>query len=553
MTNGLDLSCPGPSRGPEWYFTMRDSTSIFDQETDALADAEADLTREFWGEGAGWVGTRRERRSAFQQEPADEPTRALRLDHPPASMRAIRDGIAAFRPKRRWRDDSTGPIERTREHGVVGAASRSTRPVATAGQDTPSSGNKRPSPDRLAHRDATIAELAAGRYDRAPFPASLATDDPDSSVHDDDELIPLTPTAVPPRLLGSVDPRLVRITLVVIAVVLAVPIALALRDDAPSVETDPGTDVAPVDASDVVDGDIDSQLPTAAVDGDASAVANGAAPAAASTAVSETVTTAPLPSASTAQDADASLAQAGGHGADAAPLTESHGEAASAVPTDATAGDEAQAAHGDATPTAATVAEEAEREMPDCSRTYPAAVGDSWYRVADEAGVTPAALLEQNRATLDTVILPGDEICLPAGAAMPSPPTTVTATVAPTTAAPSPAAPTTAAPTTAPPTTAAPVLPSFTRDEVQDLVREIWPDELEERALELARRESNFVASADNGWCCVGVFQIYWSVHRGWLDDYGIATRDDLKHARKNIAAAYALYQRSGGWAPWGG
>jgi hypothetical protein len=88
---------------------------------------------------------------------------------------------------------------------------------------------------------------------------------------------------------------------------------------------------------------------------------------------------------------------------------------------------------------------------------------------------------------------------------------------------------------------------------VQALIREIWPDELEERALEIAWRESNYIATADNGWCCVGVFQMYWTVHQSWLDDYGIHTRNDLKDARKNITAAYALYERSGGWGPWGG
>ena len=73
-----------------------------------------------------------------------------------------------------------------------------------------------------------------------------------------------------------------------------------------------------------------------------------------------------------------------------------------------------------------------------------------------------------------------------------------------------------------------------------------------ETALEIARRESNFIATADNGWCCVGVFQIYWTAHRAWLDDFGITERADLFDARKNIAAAHHMWQRSG-WGPWGG
>jgi len=131
--------------------------------------------------------------------------------------------------------------------------------------------------------------------------------------------------------------------------------------------------------------------------------------------------------------------------------------------------------------------------------------------------------------------------------------TTSTTAVPTTTAAPTTAAPTTTeAPVT---TTAGPSAPidDVSTAEAQQIIREVWPDELEERALEVAFRESRWVHDADNGWCCVGLFQIYWSVHQSWLDDYGINSRDDLKDARKNVTAAYALYQRAGGWAPWGG
>ncbi len=135
---------------------------------------------------------------------------------------------------------------------------------------------------------------------------------------------------------------------------------------------------------------------------------------------------------------------------------------------------------------------------------------------------------------------------------MPTPPTTAApaTTQAPTTAAPT----TTQAPTTtaAPTTTVAPS-ESYSPSEVKALIRETWPEDQHEKALDVAWRESNYIETADNGWCCVGVFQMYWTVHQSWLDDYGIYTRDDLKNARKNIAAAYALYQRSGGWGPWGG
>ena len=141
---------------------------------------------------------------------------------------------------------------------------------------------------------------------------------------------------------------------------------------------------------------------------------------------------------------------------------------------------------------------------------------------------------------------------------MPAPPTTTVApstTSAPTTTvAPTTVAPSTPAPTTAPSTTV-PSSPSTlaSPEEVQRLIREIWPAELHEKALQVAWRESNYRANAYNGWCCYGVFQIYWTVHRSWLDDFGINSTADLYDARKNITAAYALYQRAGGWGPWGG
>jgi LysM repeat protein len=519
---------------------MADSTTIFDQETDARADAEADLTREFWGDGAGWVGTNRQ--SAFQVQSSDEPTSAFRLDHTPTSMKAIRDGIAAFRPKRRWRDDSTGPIERTREHGVVGSAAPTS---ATVGGVTRPTAPRRPSPERLAHRDATIADLAVGRFDGAPYPTSgpPSADGFDAELDDGDDLIPLTPTAAPTGLFGPVDPMIVRIAVVILAVVLAIPLALALRGDSSTVEndTDPGTPV--VDATD--GGDVASQTPTP-VDASSSAVANGAA------SVGDSTVGSPGTPAATAAVVSASDAQPTADDERlAAPLTDSY-EATETTSDGAApavaANTDSAASETDGVATVATVTEEAERELPDCSHNYTAGAGDSWYRIAAEAGVTPAALLEQNRATLDTVIFPDAEICLPAGATMPSPPTTA----APTTVAPTTVAPTTAAPATTTPAAPAPQ-PSYTRDEVQALIRETWPADQVDKALAIARRESNYIATADNGWCCVGVFQLYWTAHRGWLDDYGITSRDDLKDARKNIAAAYALYQSSGGWGPWGG
>jgi LysM repeat protein len=216
-----------------------------------------------------------------------------------------------------------------------------------------------------------------------------------------------------------------------------------------------------------------------------------------------------------------------------------------------------------------------------CEMEYTVSAGDYWLRLVDESGVSLSELLAANRATVDTPLYPGDEICLPAGASPPAPPTTVTPTTvgsasaapaasrpaasaatptSPATTAPRPAPTTTTvarpAPTTAAPrptTTAAPRPAASTESaaQVEAIIREVWPAELQDRAITIARRESSLRPSAYNGWCCYGVFQIYWNVHRDWLSTRGITSSAHLLDARTNIAAAYEMYRRSGGWGPW--
>ncbi len=197
-------------------------------------------------------------------------------------------------------------------------------------------------------------------------------------------------------------------------------------------------------------------------------------------------------------------------------------------------------------------------EPESCSNVYEPVPGDYWLRIADVSGVSIEDLLAENNATTETPIFPGADICLPAGATTPTaatePPTTpAPTTAAPTTAAPTTPAPTTAAPTPAPTTTA----PRNTTSPpsggtVEQMIRDVWPDELEDEALRIAWRESNYRADVTSPTgCCVGVFQMHWEAHRSWLADMGVTSRDQLFDARTNIEAAYALYQRSGGWGPW--
>jgi hypothetical protein len=86
------------------------------------------------------------------------------------------------------------------------------------------------------------------------------------------------------------------------------------------------------------------------------------------------------------------------------------------------------------------------------------------------------------------------------------------------------------------------------------IIREVWPDEHEENALVVARRESRYVPTAIGGTrnCCYGLFQMYWSVHRSWLAKMGITEPSQLLDPRTKTEAALALFRRNGNsWRPW--
>ena len=90
----------------------------------------------------------------------------------------------------------------------------------------------------------------------------------------------------------------------------------------------------------------------------------------------------------------------------------------------------------------------------------------------------------------------------------------------------------------------------YSAAEVETIIREVWPDDLEDEAVRIARRESNLQPTARNA-CCYGLFQIYWSVHKGWLAQMGITSAEQLFDPAVAAKAGLALYQRSGGWGPW--
>jgi Lysozyme like domain/LysM domain len=214
----------------------------------------------------------------------------------------------------------------------------------------------------------------------------------------------------------------------------------------------------------------------------------------------------------------------------------------------------------DSTAGAATPAVQTAQVAQACANEYESVAGDYWLLIADAAGLGLDELFELNDATPNTPLYPGSVVCLPAGAS---------GTGAPTTAAPTTAASTTAAPATteppttaAPPTTDAPAASQAAQDdttvppappapgEIEQIIRDVWPDDLEEQALRVAWRESGYNPRAQNT-CCSGLFQIYYDVHASWLAELGITSAEDLYDPHANATAAYALYQRSGGWSPW--
>jgi LysM repeat protein len=493
-----------------------DHIAPFDRESeggttaDRVVDTAGDLTDEFWGRSPGWHDrTSSTRRVAQLPDRGDDTTGALRV---------IRDGVTAFRPRRvdTVRDPS-GQVRRTRSHGTTahGATAH-----GTAAQST-----SEISPVRSL--DLSIGDLAAGTVVARAAPVG------ETPGRD----IPLSPVApMPGRLaFGAIDPLLARLGALVVVGALLVPLALALRparDDSDTVRLESPAEIAPESAS----GAGSTGGPTAAT----SAASSAAGTAGAGVGSTDAVSPAPANASEAATAVDTNAAPAPTQ----TPDTSTNGAAtgSDSAPLASTAAiEDATQTSSSGIEAAATVAAEAERVVPECPQTYAAAAGDSWYRIADEADVTPTALLSENRATLDAVIFPGDEICLPAGATMPTQPTTTTST--PTTA---PSAPTTTNVPAAPPSPAS-------VEEVKQMIRDTWPADQHETALRIAGRESNFDPLADNNFCCFGIFQIYWTVHKGWLDDHGIYSSNDLLDAEKNIAAAYALYVRSGGWGPWGG
>jgi hypothetical protein len=142
--------------------------------------------------------------------------------------------------------------------------------------------------------------------------------------------------------------------------------------------------------------------------------------------------------------------------------------------------------------------------------------GDSWWRIAEKNNTNLRKVLTLNNAKKTTKLLVGKTVCVPA------------------------------------PAQVVPPAQKFTRAEVVQFIRDAWPDELEERALAIAQRESKLLPGAVNrSGCCYGIFQIYYRWHKTWLPNVGVNSAQDLLNPRLSAIAAYRMYQRNNGWAPW--
>jgi len=184
----------------------------------------------------------------------------------------------------------------------------------------------------------------------------------------------------------------------------------------------------------------------------------------------------------------------------------------------------------------AKVVVQPEVKTPQCGAKFTVQLGDSWSLLADYAGVATRELLQVNKANARTVIVPGDELCVPSGARMRRPAPVVTTQPARQASSPKPVVVVAAK--------------RFTAAQSTKIIRDVFPDALEKRALEIVQRESHTNAAAYN-FCCYGLFQIHFQAHKSWLASIGVTNPSQLLDAGTNASAALTLYKRSNSWAAW--
>ncbi|BAN00566.1 LysM peptidoglycan-binding domain-containing protein [Ilumatobacter coccineus] len=496
---------------------------------------------DFWGDTPDWT------------ESTERPSRRRRADVTrPTERSSARPGTFGSKLKNLWGSAMATGADATREHRVIDATQP--RPDQAGMFDDLDDGfdglhahdDHDPAPTTQIPTVVAGADAPSGET-FAVGPTGWSGDDWFADDVEIDEFAPVHAAAEErsERRAGGIDPLLTRIGAAVVVTTLLVPLAVGLNSgDGPS-DFIASAEIANAENEAAADAPVISLTPVeTAVPAEAQADVY-LDPSQLPPAVpvnTEAATDSAASSASTSDDADAA--------ATATATAESNATLASdEMSSPAASVDEASDETDGGIAAPVDAADTADRIAAICAVDYTVVEGDFWIRLAEASGVELAELLEANDATVNTPLYPGSEICLPAGATTPAPPTTVAPAPEATTTTSTTSTTTTSTSTSTTTTTTVAPSPAGPED-IKQIIRDVWPDELEERALEIAYRESRYVPTAKN-FCCYGLFQIYWSVHQGWLADIGVTDDQQLYDPETNARAAYALYQRAGGWGPW--
>lgn len=186
---------------------------------------------------------------------------------------------------------------------------------------------------------------------------------------------------------------------------------------------------------------------------------------------------------------------------------------------------------------------------PRCGLTYVVQAGDSWYGIAERAGVKAGPLASVNGKTLSSPLKVGDTICLPEGARRPAPTTTTTRPPSSSSSSSSSQSGSTVASYDM---RLVPYEPSrlYSRDDIERIIRSVWPDHLYDDALFVVQRESRFNPGSRSR-CCIGLFQLNWRSHQRWLATHGVTDPTQLLDPEVNARMALVAWERSGSWRPW--
>jgi molecular chaperone DnaK len=105
-------------------------------------------------------------------------------------------------------------------------------------------------------------------------------------------------------------------------------------------------------------------------------------------------------------------------------------------------------------------------------------------------------------------------------------------------------------PTTEPTSTPSTAVPS-TPEEIEAMIRDIWPDDVEDYAITVARTASNLNPGEQDPTCCYGLFQILFDPSSPLLSNRDVTTSEQLLDPVLNTTIALDLYNEFNGFGPW--